>query len=661
MQVTTTTPPARRRRFTAVALASLFALVAGTLIPVQSMAATKYPYKAPPSVAVANVGKDYAEIVFGTVTGAPQYRIKAEALDSKGKVISGKTKTTSTGPEGFWTITGLAPNTKYKFTVAVEQPNPKKLLSKYSTKSATATTNPATHLDAPIKLQTRDDPNDQLDKNGQRPFSIDLMWIAPAGFDPALHQFQVEYATDRVMKASKGSYKTDGTKLPSGVMSTMSLPDLDSEEEPAPEEEPSTEPSTDDTTEPSPTPSETSSEDPTSQPSAEQPSETPEVSSSPTSTEEPTTPAEQPTGTTEQEPVGQVAVRDAGGPNDVVLLSAPILPAAANTTAEAYWAQVPKLADNTNWYMRVKIINRTTGAVVSERSEAAMVKTLSPKGYITGKVTVPSGESAKNYVVAAYKGNDLQDQADLKSDGTFQLNVRPGSGYRVVAIYIGSGNFSSRWFAADKTKGRTRTDAATDITVVVAKASTGVNITPQSTASYKVSGDIDCPGAASSQCTVDVAAMSTWGTSRVVSQVRSSNSGAFTLQGLPNGDYKLRISHADQRYKVKEIAVTVNGANVTGKDGSLVERPWVKTYPAKIKKTGKTVKVSSKAYIASELPVVRAVQRCQWQRNKVNISGATSCTYKLKAADRGKSIRVRIINERYGFPDDTTYSKAVTG
>ena len=659
MQVTTTSPHTRRRPFAAVALAALVALVAGSLTSVQSEAATKYPYSAPPSVAVANVGKDYAEIVFGTVTGAPRYRIKAEALDSKGKVISGKTKTTSTGPEGFWTITGLSPATKYKFTVAVEQPSPVKLLSKYSKKSATATTNPSTYLDAPISLQTRDDPNDNLDKNGQRPFSIDLMWVAPAGFDPAIHQFQIDYATDRVMKADKGNHKTAGTKLPPSSAQTMDLPEaeVDPAEETPTEAEPTEEPTTEspsaptETAEPSEPATETPSADPSSEPteptvepSAEQPSETPAENTSPAAAEE---------------TAGQVAARPAGSPADVVLLGAPIRPAVANATAAAYWAQVPNLDDNTNWYMRVKIVNKSTGAVVSERSEAAMVKTLSPKGYITGTVNL-KGEAAKNYVVAAYRGTDLHDQADVASNGKYMLSVRPGT-YQVVAVYIGSGNLSSRWAATDTTKGRTRTDAARSVTVKVAEETAGVNITPQSQSTYTVSGDIDCPGASASQCTVDVAAMSTWGTSRVVTQARSSNSGGFTLKGLPNGDYKLRISHADQRYKVKEISVKVDGANVTGKDGTLAERSWIKTYPAKIKKTGSTVKVTSKAYIASELPVVRAVQRCQWQRNKVNISGATSCTYKLKAADRGKSIRVRIINERYGFPDATTYSKAVRG
>lgn len=649
MQVTTTASGARRRPFIAIALAAVLALVGGSLITTPSDAAAKYPYKAPPSVAVANVGKDYAEIVFGTVTGAPTYRIRAEQLDSKGKVVSGKTKTTSTGPEGFWTITGLSPNTKYKFTVAVEQPSPKKLLSAYSTKSATATTNPASYLDAPINLTTRDDPDDELDKNGQRAYSIDLMWLAPAGFDPEKHVFLVEYATDRVMKTAKGSYRTPGTLVPKAMLQTMDAPvtELELEEattEPSPD---STEEPTDPATEAPDESAQPTSEPSTQQPATEQPSQTPEAAPSPTGE------------ATDGDSAEQEATR---GPNDVIQLSTPIRPTVANAAAETYWARVPgngKLTDNTNWYMRVKIISKSN-AVLGERGEAVMVKTLSPKGYITGQVNLTDADDAKNYAVAAYSGNDLHDQADLSDDGRYQLSVRPGS-YQVVAVYIGSGNFSSRWAATNTTQGRTRTDATRSVSVTAAKETAGVNITPQSQSTYTVSGDIDCPGAATTQCTVDVAAMSTWGTSRVVTQVRSDSSGVYTLRGLPAGQYRLRISHADLRYKVKQITVTIGGGNLTGIDGDLDERAWVKKYPAKIKKTGKTVKVTSKAWIASELPVVRGVQKCQWQRNKVNIPGATSCTYKLKAADKGKSIRVRIKQDRYGFVDNTTYSKAVKG
>lgn len=660
MQVTTTTARAGRRA--SIAIAALLALVAGVLVPSVSDAATKYPYKAPPSVAVANVGKDYAEIVFGTVTGAPTYKIKAEALDSKGKVVSGKTKYASTGPEGYWTITGLSPATKYKFTVAVEQPSPKKLLSKYSTKSATATTNKASYLDAPISVTTRDDPNDTLDKNGQRPYSIDLMWLAPAGFDPDLHQFQVDYATDRVMKTKKGSYRTGGALVPELLpqASSVSLDEAEVTEE-VTTELPAETP-TEQATEPATTPTVTT-------PDSSLPTITEEVSpaaeppSSEPATDPATEPAASPTGEAETE---QVSARSVTGASDVVLLSVPIRPTVANATAQTYWARVPSLTSNTNWYMRVKIVRKSDGAVLSERSEAQMVKTLSPKGYITGTVNL-NGQPASKYVVAAYSGTDLHDQVDVNADGSYQLSVRPGT-YQVIAIYIGSENFSSRWASGDPTRGKSRyDDAARSVTVAAARAVTGIDVTPQSTASFTVSGDIDCPGAASTQCTVDVAAMSNWHTdtkrSRVVNSTRSNSSGSYSLSGLPAGKYKLRIGHADERYKAKNLYVEIHadGSVAGNPSGKLEERAWLKTYPAKIKRTGSTVKVTSKAYIASELPIVRAVQRCQWQRNGANIGGATKCTYKLTSADRGKSIRVRITNERYGFPDHTTYSKAIKG
>ncbi|MCW5953693.1 MAG: hypothetical protein KIT69_15680, partial [Propionibacteriaceae bacterium] len=82
-----TTITTRTPRRAVVAIAALLTLVAGALVPTASDAATKYPYKAPPSVAVANVGKDYAEIVFGTVTGAPTYTLEIATSETFGASI----------------------------------------------------------------------------------------------------------------------------------------------------------------------------------------------------------------------------------------------------------------------------------------------------------------------------------------------------------------------------------------------------------------------------------------------------------------------------------------------------------------------------------------------------------------------------------------------
>jgi serine protease len=49
----------------------------------------------------------------------------------------------------------------------------------------------------------------------------------------------------------------------------------------------------------------------------------------------------------------------------------------------------------------------------------------------------------------------------------------------------------------------------------------------------------------------------------------------------------------------------------------------------------------------------------QWQRNGVNIPGATSAKYAPTAKDRGQSIRLRITGTKPGYQTRTKYSAAV--
>lgn len=652
-----TLAPARRRRSFAVVTAVL-ALLAGLLTATTAAdAATKYPYKPPVEISVVNVGKDYAEIVFRTVTGAPTYKIRA--------IGGGQTVITSTGAEGFWTVTGLKPSTKYEFTVAVEQPptssSPsKKQLSAWSSKKATATTNPASYLDAPIDVATKKDPSDITAKNGQRPYSIDLMWLAPAGFDPAIHQFQIDWAEDQAMKTNKGSLRVDGSPVVDVSPPVAADAPVEVQAE-APVETPVGEPAEAPVETPVSEPAEAPSSDPAQTPASDQSpapaSVAPQDTSSPAASDVPAPAQSDPSASQEATPATAQAA--GSGQPRVVLLSAP-LPAAPNVSAQRYWAQVPNLAPNTNWYMRVKLVNRADGSTVSERSEATMVKTLSPKGYIDGSLQVPK-EQFSHYVVTAYANDEVQDQVRVDANGNYRLTVRPG-GYQVQAIYTGAGNWTTRWATGNPdVGGRTRTDpsgGAAVLAVQVGQVTTAPVIKP--TQGYSVSGDIDCPGAQDS-CAVTVSAMSDWGgTSTVVRQATSSSGGSYTIDGLAPGSYRLRVAHTENRYKVLQLNVTV-GNGPAKASGSLANRTWVKQYKLKIsgtKRVGKTLKVSSKAWIASELPTVRAVQKCHWQRNGVDIPGATSCTYKLISADRGKSVRVVVNNYRYGFAPNSKASTA---
>ena len=660
MSLMSRTTAGRRRPF--IVLAALVALLAGLLSTATNAdAAKKYPYKPPVEISVVNVGKDYAEVVFRTVTGAPTYKIRA--------VGGGQTIYASTGAEGFWTVTGLQPSTSYTFHVAVEQPatssTAKKQLSAWSSKKATATTNPAGYLDAPVDLSTRDDPNDPTDRNGQRPYSIDLQWRAPVGFDPTLQQFRIDWAEDQAMKIRKGSLTVVGNPVQQVDVSPAQAP---VEAPPAPLEAPAPVDETpvvqaQDLTPPALEQTETPPADPAQQPESLAPTE-----GSPTTQSETTLPAspetsepassDDDTATTESATPATAQAAYSGGPG-VVQLAAPLLPSAPSATADLYWAQIAGLAPNTNLYMRVTVISKADGGVLGERSEAIMVKTLSPKGYIDGSLQVPSDQYS-HYVVAAYGDGEVHDQVRVDANGNYRLTVRPGA-YQVQAIYTGSGNWTTRWASGTPDYARTRTDpagAAAVLTVQVGQITTAPAIRPSQ--GYSVSGDIDCPGAQDS-CVVTVSAMSDWGgTSTVVRQASSNGRGAYTIDGLAPGNYRLRIAHAENRYKVLQLSVTV-GNGPAKADGELDNRAWVKQYKTKIsgtKRVGKTLKVSSKAWIASELPTVRAVQKCQWQRNGADIPGATKCSYKLTGADRGKSVRVVVNNYRYGFSPNSTASPA---
>lgn len=623
-----------------------------------------FSYSAPPSITAVNAGKDFVELSWRTVTGAPTYRVKA--------VGGGQTLYAHSDAEGTMVVQGLKPKTKYTFTVSVEQPpvsgTPGYVkMSKESKAKASKTTLSASLLDAPTGLTTRDDPKSSTDKDGQRPYTIDLSWLAPIGFDPTKDRFQVDYATTQDMKSGAGSFRLQsGTavgRVPSKTgwgyfvtdsQATVMAPMIASAQEKVP-----TVTAVDEASEAPLAPSTTPSVPPTSTPAPETPA-TPSPTVPTESAPAPeTTAPETPAPTEPSVPAETTPAAESTGdptastePPEAEQLS---LPAAPNRTAQRYWARIFNLNSNKNLYLRIKVIS-ADGTVKSERTTALMAKTLSPKGYITGRVILPKGVSASQYVVAAYKSKDLHAQADLNSKGEYVLEVRPGS-YYVQAIYIGSGNYNTRFAAANPKAGRTRSDGASKVTVEVAKQTKAKDINPQSTASYVISGDVDCPDG-ESRCDVDVAAMIG---SKVVEQDRSDSNGKYQIKGLPAGTYTLRISHAEPRFKTKTVGVQITNKNET-RNTTLVERDWIRTYKVKVtgsKRAGSTLKVTNKDWLASELPVRRADKiSFQWYRGDAKISGATKRSYKLTSADRGKSIRVRITYDRVGFVKDTVTSKA---
>lgn len=343
----------------------------------------------------------------------------------------------------------------------------------------------------------------------------------------------------------------------------------------------------------------------------------------------------------------------------------------AKSAAGAQAMTVTGLSNNTNYYMRVRVVD-SKGTVKSDTSDFILGKTRVPVGTIKGTVTgAPSGD----VVVAAHTtGGQLVDQVDVKSNGSYELKVRPGS-YYVYATYLGSGDYTSLWAASGKDGGRI-TSEATAIKVTENNNSNAPAITLGKGA--KISGTIkDSTGKAIQA--VDVTALSAHTSAReVVTLVRGDSSGNYELRGLPDGQYWLRMIYSGDGFNTRSIWVDIkNGqmaafrvstqstatsvSGVTALNATLDNAPFRKAYKAYIsgtKKVGKTLTASATEWLAGSYPTTRAKMTFQWKRNGAAISGATGTKYKLTSADKGKNISVTATATRYGYQTGSATSKA---
>jgi len=201
---------------------------------------------------------------------------------------------------------------------------------------------------------------------------------------------------------------------------------------------------------------------------------------------------------------------------------------------------VKGLDSNTNYHVRIGMVRNFTDAAgkvttvaVSDRTEAIMAKTRSPKGFLAGTVTGASGSALSDYVAVAYSksSGDVNAQGQVSSSGKYKLEVRPGDYYIQIA-YVGSGNYTTQW--VDTTGiAYTREEATTvkaklgntPVTAAMVTISEGGVLTGKVTNSAgKVLRD------------VFVSARTGWTIKReVVAQFSTDSNGVFTLRGLPPG------------------------------------------------------------------------------------------------------------------------------
>ncbi len=336
-------------------------------------------------------------------------------------------------------------------------------------------------------------------------------------------------------------------------------------------------------------------------------------------------------------------------------------PKSATTDDNTASIKITGMASNTNFYARVKVVAADGTTVRSDISDYTLIKTRAEFGYLSGTVAGPAGSTV---VVEAYdKGSDVVGQADVASNGTFKITVRPGT-YRVLANYNGSGDYGSLW-ATSGSAGSVAMANGTQYTVATG-ATTSVGTTTLSKVG-KAAGTVKGTGVSGGLANVDVTAMIG---KEVIARATTDSSGDYELDGLAAGDYTIRfkyrgISGSGVGFKPTSKPVTVSGtATAPVATPTLALDSWAKIIRSKIKGTksvGHTLKRYNTAWRASYHPNERASSwDYQWLRNGSPISGANSYKYKLRSADRGKKISLRITYRHIGFPTGSTTSKAYT-
>lgn len=329
------------------------------------------------------------------------------------------------------------------------------------------------------------------------------------------------------------------------------------------------------------------------------------------------------------------------------------------------------LSDNTNYYMRVRVVD-ASGAQRSDRSDYVLAKTRVPLGTITGVV---SGPPAGDVVVGAYSSDgELAEQVSVGSGGQYTFRVRPGS-YRIHATYIGEGAYTSLW-ANSSTDGGRITSEATPVSVTTGGTTTAptVRLTPGAV----ISGTIVDPSGKPVSA-VDVTALTAHTSAREVAQLtQGDNAGKYSLKGLPDGQYWLRMIYSNDGFKNRSIWIDVKGrqlvafrvsnqstatpvSGVTQLNAKLDWADFRKTYGAWIdsdaKRVGMTVPAHATPWLAGSYPTTRATMTFQWKRNGVAIPGATGATYKITSTDKGKYLSFTATASRYGYKTGTVTTR----
>ncbi len=339
-------------------------------------------------------------------------------------------------------------------------------------------------------------------------------------------------------------------------------------------------------------------------------------------------------------------------------------------TSDATSLKITGLTNNTNYYMRVRVVD-SKGSVKSDTSDFVLAKTRVPIGTITGKV---QGAPGKDVVVVAHTtSNQVVAQSDVKSDGSYKLEVRPGN-YRLYATYLGTSGYTSLWAASGKNGGRITSEASL---VAVKENQSTTAPTIQLSKGASISGTIYDPSG-NPVPAVDVTVLSAHTSAReVVTLVRGGSNGKYSVHGLPDGQYWIRMLYSGDGFANRSIWVDVNGgqmvafrvsdqANATSVSGATALnakldnatfRSKYKAYIDGTKKVGKTVTAKATPWLAGSYPTTRASMSYQWKINGKAIPGATGSKYTIKKGDKGKNLTLTATAKRYGYKTESVTSK----
>lgn len=206
--------------------------------------------------------------------------------------------------------------------------------------------------------------------------------------------------------------------------------------------------------------------------------------------------------------------------------------------------KVTGLSSNTNYYVRIRMVRQltvngvTSVAAISDRTQAIMVKTTSPKGYVSGTVSGVSGTVLDDYMAIAYSRTssgpgDIKGTANVSSSGNYKLSLRPGT-YFVQLSYVGTGNYTTQWLTSDASDAYASADVGTyGAVVALDKTTTVANV---SVGEGGILTGTVANAAGSKLGSVYVSARTSWdGNKEVVDQTSTDSSGSFTLRGLPPG------------------------------------------------------------------------------------------------------------------------------